>query len=530
MKLRIRSLHSKETQKIQVPFPCSLQDLKSTIADKISSVSESLHLSLNRKDEFVVAPQESLQSIGLTSGDLIFYTLSPNGFSAEQALPHENSALGAGSSVPENQRSRLNKGPDFGGTLLEGVDKTPGTEIPVFNLASGETFSVSSGSEREESVSEDGMDKKRKAVLTDSSGSSAGETAILDSFQGGYDPGEKLVDMEIDHVALVGGSDSVPGFLKKVLKEEADNVDGNYNRLLIVAVHGAFLESGFVGFDSTKGCIIDGFGIPEGWVGTAKPVLRLEYSVPSLLLPNSSVLDYVALKVVTLGKYVTIYGSVVGSSNVFHINLDVSRMAPAIDSICKRYGCLDEISGSADEKTVFELWKVVKDELSLPLLMELSDKTGLAPPPCFMRLPVDLKIRILECLPGSDIAKMACVCLELKYLTSNDDLWKKKYIEEFPLSDGEVLNGTHWKEKFAITWEKKKMLAAMALRRESPPGFRQNFPMRRPVPFGSPGFIIGGDYDRLPGFVGGLPFRSGRPPQFPPRRFSPHSFLGDFYV
>ncbi|XP_068657284.1 F-box protein SKIP22-like [Aristolochia californica] len=478
MKLRIRSLDSKETLKIQLPSPCSLQDLKCAIADKISSVSESLHLSLNRKDEFVAAPHESLQSTG--------------------------------NSVPENKSSRENKGSDFGGTLQVGASTAPRSEIPVRSLASGEALSVA----------EDEMDKKRKALQTDGYGFSAGDTSTVDSFQRPYDPGEKLVDMEIDQ-------DSVPGFLKKVLKEEVDKVDGNCNRLLIVAVHGALLESGFVGFDSMKGCMIDGFGLPEGWAGTAKPLLRVEYSVPSLVLPYSST---VALKVVSLGKYVSIYGSVVGSPNVFHINLNASLLAPAIDSTCKRYGRSDECSGSADEKAVFELWKIVKDKLSLPLLMELSEKAGLTPPPCFMRLPVDLKIHILECLPGTDIAKMACVCLELKYLSSNDDLWKKKFVENFPLSDEEVVNGARWKEKFAISCERKKMLTTVTQRREASPGFHQHFPMRKPVPFGSPGSIIGGDCDRLPGFFGGLPFRSGGSPRFPPRRFSPHSLLGGFDV
>ncbi|KAG9440651.1 hypothetical protein H6P81_020816 [Aristolochia fimbriata] len=532
MKFRVRSLESKETLKVEVPSPCSLQDLKTAIAHKISAVSESLRLSLNRTDEFSAAPHELLQSIGLTSGDLIFYTLNPDAFSSGQALAHDKSSFGVGTSVSECKSARENKGSVLLGRTVVGVaSSSPGSEIPVRSSASGETVSLVSGSEREEKrVSEDGHDKNRDLVQGDGSGSSAPEISILDSFQGAYDPGEKLVDMEIDQVALVGKSDSVPGFLKKVLKEEVDNVKGNHSRLLIVAVHGAFLESGFVGFDSTKGCIIDGFRLPQGWASTAKPVQRMDYSVPALILPNSSVLDSVALKVVSLGKFVSIYGSVVGNSNVFHINLDVSEMAPAIDSIHKGHGSSDGTSGSADEKTVFELWKLVKDKLSLPLLIELSEKTGLAPPPCFMRLPVDLKIHILECLPGSDIAKMACVCLDLKYVSSNDDLWKQKYSEEFPLTAEEVVKGARWKEKFANAWEREKMLKAMEQRRESPLGFHQNFPMRRPVPFGSPSFIIGGDYDRLPGLLGGLPFRIGGAPRFPPRRFSPHSSLGQFGV
>lgn len=114
-----------------------------------------------------------------------------------------------------------------------------------------------------------------------------------------------------------------------------------------------------------------------------------------------------------------------------------------------------ELSKYSPENEVFELWKIVKDQLALPLLIDLCEKAGLGLPPCLVRLPSDLKLRILEFLPGVDIARMACVCKEMRYLSSNNDLWKQRYDEEFGIGKG--LQGiTNWKARFALFWEIKK--------------------------------------------------------------------------
>ncbi|RZC62718.1 hypothetical protein C5167_024480 [Papaver somniferum] len=68
------------------------------------------------------------------------------------------------------------------------------------------------------------------------------------------------------------------------------------------------------------------------------------------------------------------------------------------------------------EGNIFELWKIAKDKLALPLLIDLCEKTGLSLPPCFTLLPTELTLKVLESLSGVDIAKVACVSSELKYL------------------------------------------------------------------------------------------------------------------
>ncbi|KAH6766035.1 hypothetical protein C2S52_017018 [Perilla frutescens var. hirtella] len=92
----------------------------------------------------------------------------------------------------------------------------------------------------------------------------------------------------------------------------------------------------------------------------------------------------------------------------------------------------------------------VKDNLALPLLIDFCEEAGLELPPCFMRLPTELKLKILESLSGVDVAKVSCVCSELRYLASSDDMWKVKFGEEFSKErkEGQV----SWKKAFSMAW------------------------------------------------------------------------------
>jgi F-box protein 7 len=64
-----------------------------------------------------------------------------------------------------------------------------------------------------------------------------------------------------------------------------------------------------------------------------------------------------------------------------------------------------------------QLEKVLKDGLALPLLIDLCEKTGMALPPCFDRLPRELKLKIMGLLSLVDVGRMECVCSELRFLS-----------------------------------------------------------------------------------------------------------------
>ncbi|KAI3732825.1 hypothetical protein L1987_64034 [Smallanthus sonchifolius] len=89
----------------------------------------------------------------------------------------------------------------------------------------------------------------------------------------------------------------------------------------------------------------------------------------------------------------------------------------------------NQVTDIQPKKEVLNFWKQIKDEIVLPLLIDLSEKVGLEPPPCFMQLPTDLKL--LESVSGVDMARVSCVSSKLRCLVSNDKLWKHKFFEEF---------------------------------------------------------------------------------------------------
>ncbi|KAL7119157.1 hypothetical protein ACP275_02G046300 [Erythranthe tilingii] len=78
-------------------------------------------------------------------------------------------------------------------------------------------------------------------------------------------------------------------------------------------------------------------------------------------------------------------------------------------------------------KEVFTFWRTIKDDLAVPLSMDLRYGSS----NYFMRLSTKLKLKILESLSVADLANVGSVCHELKCLASSDKLWKSKYEDEF---------------------------------------------------------------------------------------------------
>ncbi|KAG9134063.1 hypothetical protein Leryth_004755 [Lithospermum erythrorhizon] len=325
--------------------------------------------------------------------------------------------------------------------------------------------------------------------------------------------GEASVDVDVGSVAK---SFSVPGFLRKVFTEELGNESGRDHKLLVIAVHAVLLDSELVAYDVVGRKEINGFPFRDEW-----PLdlfnLRLFYTLPksmNLSSNNAYSIESVCLKFHSLGDCVTVYGSLVNGnkSAVYRVNFDEGKLVPFLNVVWANCGLNEEISfgvqgsGTNAEKEVFEFWRRVKDELALPMLIDLSEKYGFGLPACFMRLPTEIKLNILELLPGVDVARVGCACSELRYLSSSDELWKKKYAEQF----GDAVNAGdegHWKSKFVRYWEtnrkRRRVVGRYSVGRMHPPrmpsivgGVHDIWPHVQ---------IIGGDYDRLPGLpLGGV--------------------------
>ncbi|KEH22785.1 F-box SKIP22-like protein [Medicago truncatula] len=245
--------------------------------------------------------------------------------------------------------------------------------------------------------------------------------------------------------------ESTPNFVKRVLREALGDDVSDF-KLLVFAVHAFILESGFVRVDHVSGMAISISHLIDDM--SSSSMISLRYTLPEILTNGSS--HSLNLKIQTLGHFVNVYGSLyddVGSS-VHMVYLDKCRFAKPLEfllmSNSESNACVN-VDGDKDE--VLELWKIVNDRLAFPLLIDLCDKAGLILPPCFMSLPMELKLVIFEYLPGDDLAKVCCTCSKLQYLASNDELWKKKFEEEF----GQSVNGMRfYKSLYAQYRETKK--------------------------------------------------------------------------
>ncbi|KAL0356943.1 UNVERIFIED_CONTAM: F-box protein SKIP22 [Sesamum calycinum] len=288
-------------------------------------------------------------------------------------------------------------------------------------------------------------------------GAQSSDCVILDSQKGkildrGSEMGVTVDDMEVDDECNENSCDgllaevadksfSVPGFLRKVFMEELGDDCGRNHKLIVIAVHAVMLESGFVGFDKNANVAVRGFQFRNEWPAGLFRV-SLYYTLPqSPSGANGEVNKSVVLKFQSLGKFINVYGTLGNGSEkrgTYWVQLNEDELVPFLNVVWANCGTTDNLVEKMEafqvhhrRKRCFKFWRTVKDQLALPLLIDLSEEAGLELPPCFMRLPTDLKLYILECLPGVDLAKVICACSELRYLGSSDDLWMLKFAEEF---------------------------------------------------------------------------------------------------
>ncbi|KAF9609139.1 hypothetical protein IFM89_013393 [Coptis chinensis] len=203
-------------------------------------------------------------------------------------------------------------------------------------------------------------------------------------------------------------------FLKNVFKDMVGNGNGHNavkgRTLLIIAVHAVLLEFGFVCVDRLSQRKID-----------TQP--KKEEEDRQISSSRSEVLETVEFRFQTWGKFMNVIGSL-SKNPPFRLCLDTFCFVPSLEFVY------------------------------------LCEKTGLIPPPCFMRLPAELKLKILEFLPSAnDFGRVSCVSSELMYLSSYDDMWKPKYEEELALLSSYALLQWNfyfeapefcWKDKFHI--------------------------------------------------------------------------------
>lgn len=226
--------------------------------------------------------------------------------------------------------------------------------------------------------------------------------------------------------------------LKNVLLEKSG--DTSEFTTLAISVHAVMLESGFM--------LLNNHGRFDKFTFSNELFnVSLMYTLPELITKTS--VEYVTVRFQRLNNTVVVYGSLGGGGcMVQRVSLNKNRFASVIDLVVDTLK-FEKQSSCRSYREAFTFLKMVKDGLSIPLLMGLCDKYGLELPACLMRLPTELKMKILELVTGESVAKMACVCKELQCLASNNDLWKHKCLEEAKHLVANQSGTISWKAEFA---------------------------------------------------------------------------------
>ncbi|KAL3597341.1 hypothetical protein D5086_008978 [Populus alba] len=181
-----------------------------------------------------------------------------------------------------------------------------------------------------------------------------------------------------------------PSSSEPTTEKDEDCSSSNHNAA--IATHAILLEFGFIGFDLKSGMKVDQFRPPT------RPVFKRIHDVCSEDIVN-------------------VCGSLTkGGSDIHRVCLNGKGFGRTINLLranCERNSLMND----NDKNEVRQLEKVLKDGLALPLLIDLCEKTGMAPPPCFDRLPRELKLKIMDLLSLVDVGRMECVCSELRFLS-----------------------------------------------------------------------------------------------------------------
>ncbi|XP_044982328.1 F-box protein SKIP22-like [Hordeum vulgare subsp. vulgare] len=465
MKLRLRSMDARggvtETHRVQLPDTAVLSDVRSFLAAKLSAAqpvpAESVRLSLNRSQELRSPdPSATLTALGLASGDLLYFTLTA------ELLPQP----------PPPQTLPRNPSPSIGqvasGSKSHG--EAGGSSSPPQNL---HIQPVSSS-------------LPQNLHIQPASSSLPGALLVEPSVPVASDPPD-VVMTEAVH-ASKSLSSLVIGILKREMEaENAGGANGTVIHRLAVALQAALVDAGFLAANPTGSRL----GLLKDWASGAAATLTVKYTLPELvaMLPVAEEGKTVVLNCSLMPNYVMIYGCVPGAhSEVRRLCLELPKLAPLL------YLDSNEV-GATEEKEILELWRVLKDELCLPLMISLCQLNGLRLPPCLMALPDDLKAKVLEFVPGVNLARVQCACKELQDLAADGDLWKRRCELEFsPSSKGSGWSG-NWKQRFVAAWKVDNSMR----RHKRPPsprfsGYGWGIGTRSPLNFP----VIGGDTDRLP--------------------------------
>ncbi|KAF7085526.1 hypothetical protein CFC21_088940 [Triticum aestivum] len=203
---------------------------------------------------------------------------------------------------------------------------------------------------------------------------------------------------------------------------------------LVIVVHAAFLESGFIVARRHSGDPSSTCRLPTE-VGATASTLSLEYTAPQLLPRHD--MDGAALRMCTNGRHVIFYLQLQVCSvqiRTYWVCLDTLSVAPLLSSGLDDTG--RRLLGSDGSRTA-TLWRSLTDGFCHRILSDICREHGVvlgrAPPPrapTLTSLPGDAMVAILESLAdGKDLVSVESTCTELRRFVADRDrqLWLPRY-------------------------------------------------------------------------------------------------------
>uniref|UniRef100_A0A7N0TMU0 F-box domain-containing protein n=1 Tax=Kalanchoe fedtschenkoi TaxID=63787 RepID=A0A7N0TMU0_KALFE len=272
---------------------------------------------------------------------------------------------------------------------------------------------------------------------------------------------EALVAMKLSE-ASIGGSEAEPA------RSAACNWRSTPSygfSLLVAAVNAVLVDSGLARLDVDTGEPVRGIQLP-GPQGPPGMECFLRYTLDKMAgssKSNSALPQIIIVKVYQLGsRFIAACRSL--DDPCYAVKLEepsgwhyAVKMAMALSE--SRGGRADDddndmLLNVLHQEDLFEFYKDLKDKLAMPILIELCETAGLRRTPCLTRLPIELKLKIFVLVRAADLAKLACVCRELREVASDNSLWRIKFAQVFEDAGGS--GNIHWKQRFVNTFNETR--------------------------------------------------------------------------
>ena len=193
---------------------------------------------------------------------------------------------------------------------------------------------------------------------------------------------------------------------------------------LIVVVHAAFLDAGFVplGAQGSRSRRPGGGTVPKQ-AGRTASALSLRYGAPQLLHHREAA---AVLRMLAHGRrHLVLYVKCDPWPVERCVLVDALAAAPLLT------GGLDGTARALRrDARLAGLWRRLSDDLCRGALADMCRSRGVALEPSFMSLPGDAKAAVLARLAsGADLASVERVCTGLRRLVAERDrqLWKPRY-------------------------------------------------------------------------------------------------------